>query len=343
MSGGSPQVRPRVPGPDPGATSPLVSVVIPVFNGERTIAATLASVLVQTHRELEVIVVDDGSTDATLQIVAEAGDERVRIVRQARRGVSSSRNRGVAEARGEYVAFIDADDLWTAGKLESQVAALRENPAAAVAYCWTDYVDPDGRAVGRAERVTHQGWVRQALLRRFFLESASNAMVRRSALLAAGGFDERRSRGEDWDLFLRIAEVHPFVLVREVGLLYRTGGASLTADVAATERECLEVIREAYARSPAAERRFQRHAVAGLYNYLGFRALGDMPDRRDALRAARYLARSVTTEPRFALNQASSTGLLLLKTLLFLLLPAPLARRVVIRYRGLRTDAAGSP
>lgn len=106
---------------------PLISCIVPVFNGERFLAETLDSILGQTYRPLEIIVVDDGSSDATAELAAGYAP-RVTCLRQDNRGAASAKNRGVAASRGEHIAFLDADDLWLPGKLERQAAWLRERP-----------------------------------------------------------------------------------------------------------------------------------------------------------------------------------------------------------------------
>jgi glycosyltransferase involved in cell wall biosynthesis len=128
-----------------GYNRPLASVVIPAYNTDRFLPAMLASVLTQSHRHLEVIIVDDGSTDRT----AAHLDHRVRIIGQENTGVAAARNRRLGEARGEYVAPIDADDVWHPENLASQVAALEAaGPAAAVSYAWFASINEHGRFLG---------------------------------------------------------------------------------------------------------------------------------------------------------------------------------------------------
>jgi glycosyltransferase involved in cell wall biosynthesis len=109
-------------------TEPLVSVIIPVFNGERYVADAIASVLAQRHHALEVIVVDDGSTDASADVVRRIVDARCRLVRQTSSGAAAARNRGISESTGTLLAFLDADDVWTPDKLERQLHALTAEP-----------------------------------------------------------------------------------------------------------------------------------------------------------------------------------------------------------------------
>jgi glycosyltransferase involved in cell wall biosynthesis len=116
-----------------------VSVIIPAYNSSRWIAQTISSVQKQTYSNLEIIVVNDGSTDHTVQIVKTINDPRLSIYCQAHIGVSAARNVGIEHATGEFIAFLDADDLWREDMIENHVAALQDNPWAGVAYCWCSF------------------------------------------------------------------------------------------------------------------------------------------------------------------------------------------------------------
>lgn len=203
------------PGPDPAAPLPaptgaptpypLVSVVIPAYNRADTIARALESVLAQDYARLEVIVVDDGSTDATQAVVAGFADPRIRLVAQANAGVSAARNRGIAEARGALVAFLDSDDEWLPGKVSAQVALFqRASPRLGLVYTGFASVAADGTATEHPAR--HRGWIyRDLLARNVVTGCGSTAMFRRAALELAGGFDPALPANEDYDLVLRVA------------------------------------------------------------------------------------------------------------------------------------------
>src|SRR4051812_18502377 len=124
---------------------PQVSVIIPAFNAEATIAQAVRAVRQQTFGDWELIVVDDGSTDSTVQRAEAIDDCRIRLIAASHAGAARARNLGIAHARGELITFLDADDLWTAGKLEHQVEALRACPAAGAVYSWTAFIDQEGR------------------------------------------------------------------------------------------------------------------------------------------------------------------------------------------------------
>lgn len=236
---------------------PLISIVIPAYNAEKYIAATLDSVRAQTFRDYEVIVVDDGSTDRSFEI-AGCFDGVFRI-RQNNRGAATARNVGIGAARGEYIAFLDADDLWMPAKLERQVSYLEENPQTAWIYC-DAYVfnSASGRTrcrIGERMRL-HKGEILRELLLRCFIPSAT-PVVRRTALLEAGLFDERREHriGEDWSLWLRLAERHDIALIDEplAWIRIHEENTSRRADPQEAYRNKRAILNEALARNPSVE------------------------------------------------------------------------------------------
>ena len=301
---------------------PQISVVLPVFNGEETIGATIASVLAQTYRDFEVLVVDDGSTDRGADIVRAIADPRVRLLSFANAGPSASRNRGIAQARGEFVAFIDADDLWTPDKLERQRQALLDHPGAALAYSWTDCIDGQGRLLQHGSHVRVDGPPYPILVARNFLDTGSNPLVRRAALAEAGPFDEQLWNAEDWDLWLRIGYRRPFVCVPAVQILYRVIPRSNAANIARQVAGTLEVLRRGLARLPpsAARDRQGRVATANLYKYIAVRLVQTAQDRRDGCAAARYGWQFITTTPT-PVRQLPQALIILCGFLAVLLLP----------------------
>lgn len=120
---------------------PIISVIIPTFNAEKTILETVQSALQQSFADTEILVINDGSTDATLEQLTPIQDDRLRILNFANGGVAASRNRGIQHAMGQYFSFLDSDDVWAVNKLEDQLLALNSHPDAAVAYSWNDYID----------------------------------------------------------------------------------------------------------------------------------------------------------------------------------------------------------
>lgn len=200
--------------------SPLVSVVISSYNRAALLPRAITSVLTQTFSDLECIVVDDGSTDQTEQVVAEFPDPRLRVVRlPGNGGYSRANNTGIRVARGELIAFLDSDDEWRPEKLERQVARLREceDPMAAVVYCRCMVRDALSGRMWHRPHLVYEGNVFRHLLEGWHPTTPSLFLVERRSLLAVGGFSETLPSAQDYDLWLRLAEAsYRFVATDEV-------------------------------------------------------------------------------------------------------------------------------
>lgn len=255
---------------------PLVSCLMAAHNAASTITASVQSVLGQTHRDLELIVVDDGSTDATLDTLSafqsETNDDRIVVLRQQQMGPSAARNRGLAQARGEFVAPIDADDIWLPHKLERQLEAIRRIPRAAVAYGWTDFVNENWEPLYADERATVEGNVFEELLRLNFISCGSNTLMARAAVEQVGGYDETLKAAEDWELHTRLAARHPFAAVPEVVVKYRRSPRSLSSQFWSMERNFLEASDKIFRAAPEEVLYLRTSAKASFYRYLLGRA-----------------------------------------------------------------------
>jgi glycosyltransferase involved in cell wall biosynthesis len=224
--------------------SPIISVVIPAYNAASTITNTLNSARAQSHKNLEIVVVDDGSRDSTASLVATiaAQDPRVRLVRQTNAGVARARNRGIAETRAELIAFLDADDLWHPLKLERQLSELaRAGNRFGFCYCSFRRVDSRDRVIGSSPLYTISGSVlaQHALVN--FVGNGSAILVRRRALEQVGGFDPSlRDQGlegvEDFDLQLRLAARYHVAVVPAYLVGYRLHAASMSNNAARMAR-----------------------------------------------------------------------------------------------------------
>lgn len=215
-----------------------VSVVIPVFNAGKHLEETLASVFAQTYPNLEVVAVDDGSSDRSLEILAGHGD-RIRLVQQANAGSAVARNQGVQAARGTWIAFLDADDLWPSDKIQRQLDACGHLP-----WSYTDSIFLGGVNDGRRDSEFSQkpsGHVLEALVRGNFI-STSTVMIRREAFLAAGGFDASLRSIQDWECWIRIAAANPIGYVDAPLMTYRVHSASTSRKTRATLPNHLAVI-----------------------------------------------------------------------------------------------------
>jgi glycosyltransferase involved in cell wall biosynthesis len=248
---------------------PLVSIILPVHDGESSIAATLESAIGQTYGNTEIVVVDDGSRDGTRSIVEAwvARDARVRLIAQANRGVAAARNRAVEASRGELIAPLDADDLWDPTKIERQVRRLFEaGDGAGLVYCWWVMIDDAGVLLDSSPAWHIEGQGADTLAQVNYTGNASVPLYRRQILEDVGGYDmtlrDRDAEGsEDWDLALKVAERSRVVVIPERLVAYRRRCQSMSRRSDRMWRSHRLVMEAARARRPdlaqAAVRRSQ--------------------------------------------------------------------------------------
>jgi glycosyltransferase involved in cell wall biosynthesis len=216
----------------------LVSVVVPAFNASETINETLHSIRSQTYRELEIIVVDDGSTDDTRPIAARhaAIDDRIQIIVQDNAGVAAARNNGWRRARSDLIAFVDADDLWSPTKIERQVRALATGgERVGLVYCWSAAIDKHSQIKYQTDGPVYEGDVLDRLILGNFLGNGSSALVRRQAIVDARGFESGlRAAGaegcEDILFYCRVAERYHFAVVPDHLVGYRQLDNNMSSD-----------------------------------------------------------------------------------------------------------------
>jgi glycosyltransferase involved in cell wall biosynthesis len=281
----------------------LISVVIPVRNGERFIGRTLQSVLNQSYQNIEVIIVDDGSTDSSLAIARQvaANDPRVRYLSGPRAGVAAARNCGIALARGEFIAPVDADDLWHRDKLLLQQNALSKGGRqTGVAYCWSVYIDEmDNTLSGKRRRPPRfEGNVLPALLEQCFLGNASTPLIRHACLDRVGGYDpglylDRAQGAEDWKLYLALAALCEFALVPRHLVGYRKPQDSMSADFATMQRS-MELVRQwAQTRWPLLTEKHGKRERYSTNLYLAYAAV----ESRSFGHALSFLVRAIRAQP----------------------------------------------
>ncbi|NMF82947.1 glycosyltransferase family 2 protein [Nodosilinea sp. P-1105] len=224
-----------------------ISVIVPAYNAERTIGKTIQSVLEQTHQNLEIIVVNDGSSDGTVDVVKSIQDERINIYNHSNSGVSASRNRGIDYSSGNFLAFIDSDDLWSDDKLERQLQALLQDKSAGVAYSWTVFMHDSGEETHfvQGAQVRYEGYVFPKLLESNFVGSGSNILVRRDAIR-----DIRFTVGleavEDYDFCLRLAKSWNYVVVPKNQIIYRKSPGSISSKIDRMEGQYLRLVEITY-------------------------------------------------------------------------------------------------
>lgn len=205
---------------------PVVSVIIPVFNGEAFLREAVQSVLAQKYSPAEIIIVDDGSTDGT-EAVARSFPETVRYMRQSNKGPAAARNRGIEHAQGSLIAFADADDLWPEGKLELQLSYLLRDPAIEI-------------VMGRIQQVRLSKVVNEPT----FSVNLGSAVIRKSVFERVGLFDETMRYSEDVDWFMRAREAGAaIVTIDAVTLLYRQHEQNMTRGKSTSELNVLKALK----------------------------------------------------------------------------------------------------
>jgi glycosyltransferase involved in cell wall biosynthesis len=278
--------------------NPKVSIVMPCFNAAGHLARSVGSVLAQGMADWELVVVDDGSTDDSLQVLESLAqqDERIRLVRQPNAGAAAARNRGLAASKGRFTAFLDSDDTWDPAFLGEMTGALEADPRAGIAYCgWQNiglgggrdkpYVPPDYEAGDKAE----------ALLR-CCPWPIHGALLRTELIRNTGGFDESLSTSEDFDLWLRLGTVHRLMRVpRVLAFYHHHGNGQITGNKAKVALNHWRAQQEYLVANPAVASRLGRPLIrkltAGELLHHGYVAYW----RRD-LPAARAMFRAVMSQ-----------------------------------------------
>lgn len=245
----------------------LVSVVIPVYNMAHCVAEAIESVFDQSFSDLEVIIADDGSTDNLAKAIQKFGDQ-VRVIRQENRGPSVARNSGIRAAQGEYIAFLDADDIWKPEKLEKQIAAMQLSEDIGLVTC--GYKKVHALSGDTIETMVRENYPdRAALLEALSLAqilpaSASGALLRRECFDEAGLFDESLRVAEDWDMWLRVAKRFEVRFVEEPLVILRDGDAKPAYRTLRFEENSVRAMIDR-----TVPGRFRRRSYAALYLYLG--------------------------------------------------------------------------
>jgi len=270
---------------------PLVSVIVPALNAELFLAKCLASLDAQTYHNWELVLVNDGSTDATQSIAEDFMERRpsqVRVISTENQGLSCARNNGIAAARGEYVAFLDSDDLWLPEKLKSQVDILNQNHTAQATTC--SFVRFNGSQPTQ-NAVYHFTWSRESVRRWLLLEGSgpalgSTLMVRRSAISTIGLFDPSLgSHAEDLDFACRMVEVATVLTSRRILVGIRVWTGQIHGDDQLMEASLLHIFQGQLSNQP----RQAKRALANLEILLAFRLLLRGQIRTGARRIARSL------------------------------------------------------
>jgi glycosyltransferase involved in cell wall biosynthesis len=279
----------------------LVSVIVPAFNAVADIRQTLNSVLAQTYPAIEVIVVDDGSSDATAAIIEEfvARDARFQLVRQSNAGVGAARNAAIRKARGKYIAPLGADDLWFPEKLEKQVARMEQfGDETGLVYCWSKLINEAGEPVDVSHCNTLEGRLGHAMVLQNLLGNASVPLFRAAALEKTGVYltraEQEGAQGcEDWDLYLRTAEIFSIRVVPELLVAYRQKSLGMSCNTEGMIASFAATIRRVRQRNGGLPAATFRWSGGYFYLYLANKCY----DSGDYPRCLGYLKVAVSANP----------------------------------------------
>lgn len=307
---------------------PLISVVIPAYNAQKTILETIHSVLNQTVSNFEIIVINDGSQDNTLNLLSTISDPRLKVFSYKNGGLSVARNRGISNATGEFISFLDADDLWTTDKLELQVAALQKNPNAGVVYSWTQFIDEHSNLLFLQPPVYLEGDVYRDLLVSNFISSGSNIMVRRKYIDLVGEFDPAVNAAADWDYYLRLASQCSFALVPQYQVLYRKSSQAMSSNIELMERTILVFLDRAFESAPANLKYLKKLSLGTTYQYLSeLYFLNNLTSKEDLKQANQKLIQSIRIYPKILLQ--ITTHRLFAKITILRLLPPQYSQKLI--------------
>lgn len=254
---------------------PIISVIIPAYNAEKFIAKTLLSVSSQTYQNLEILVVNDGSTDTTADIITSFAqkDKRVILLEQSNAGVAAARNLAIEKSRGEYIAPIDADDIWYPQNLEKQLDCLMKSESSVgVVYSWSLDINEQDLLTGGFYNSIVEGEVYTALVYKYFMGNASSCLIRRICFERVGGYNtqlkaENAQGCEDLELFLRIAEHYQFKVVPEFLVGYRQISSSMSCNYAAMAKSHSLIMADVRQQHPEIPTKIYRWSNSSFYMY----------------------------------------------------------------------------
>jgi glycosyltransferase involved in cell wall biosynthesis len=288
-------------------SSPVISVIIPAYNAGRFIADTLDSVIRQTFKDFEVVIVDDGSTDNTVELVKSwmEKDPRIRLIQQKNTGGPAARNTAIANARGKFIAPLDADDLWFPRKLEKQLAVLSAAPPeVGLVYAWTLYLDEQAKPTGGYADHLEEGDMFLKMICFNYVANGSTPLFRRECIEKCGLYRNEFPGIEDQDLFIRIAALYQFRVVPEFLVGYRQVGGSLSRNIPMMVSGHTRLMKDVAKRFPGVPPRVFSWSSGIFFAFAAMRSV----DRGNLLAAFRFFLTAVWHDPTVILRAFLSIG-----------------------------------
>jgi len=252
---------------------PVVSVVMSTYNREKYICDAIKSVLDQTYKDFELVIIDDGSTDETLKKINFFKDDRIKYYYQDNAGQNSARNAGINLSHGKYIAMIDSDDIWHKDKLKKQVEILDKNHDIGLVYCGTVFIDENNGSVYKKPLVGYKGDILDKLLMTNFLYNGSCPLFRKNCTEKVGLFDTSFKRMTDWEFYLRFSIYYKFWGIEEYLLYYRIHNSTMSNDFRNYEGWGFKILDKIFSHKDFDKKflKYQKRAYAMRYRYMGIR------------------------------------------------------------------------
>lgn len=248
---------------------------------------TIQSVLDQTFTDFEVLVIDDGSSDNVVEWSSNISDSRVRLISQKNQGLAGARNTGILHAKGELIAFLDADDLWKPTKLEKQVQYLNNDPKVGAVNTWVINIDEEGQLDSNVCKTEAEGNVWKQLIQENIVLCGSVIVARRCCFDEVGVFDSSVPGAEDWDMWIRIASNYQFALVREPLVLYRQHSSSMSSNLNNHLQSRLAVIEKTFEQVPENLQHLKNKAYGLVYLSSAWKCLQSQ-DYKEAVKVRQW-------------------------------------------------------
>ncbi|MCT7981119.1 glycosyltransferase family 2 protein [Laspinema olomoucense] len=316
----------------------LISVIVPVYNLEQYIVETIQSVLAQTYKHFELIVIDDGSTDKTPEICEEFQEPKLKLIRQRNKGANAARNAGVRAAKGDYIAFLDGDDLWFPEKLAKHIEHLEQSPEVGISYSQSAFIDEAGNPMGLYQMPKLTDITVRDVLCRNPISNGSCAVLRQEVFEGikfqddlygtAEDFywDERLQGSQDLDCWFRIALKTDWKMegIPEILTLYRVNSHGLSANLLKKQESWEQVMEKTREYAPDEVAQWENPARAYHLRYLARRAV----TLRDGMTALKLCRQAIATHPQMVLEEPKRTGVTLVAATILSVLPTPIYQQL---------------
>jgi glycosyltransferase involved in cell wall biosynthesis len=273
-----------------------VSVIIPAFNCMAYLPFAINSVLKQTFQSWEVIIVNDGSTDHIERWFDTLGNPKIKLINQLNQGSAVARNTGLSNASGEYIAFLDGDDIWVPSKLNEQVSILDRRPEVGLVYSWVGSIDAKHNITGKIRKNSYRGNVFKDIAKHDIIECGSTPMIRRSCFDTVGNFDPALSYAQVWDMWIRIAARYEFDVIEKPLIYYRHHPENYSKNWHRIEKNCSLIIEKNLSQLPQDLQFLKQQAYSLTYLRIAWKIF---QDKKSVVReVVEYKARATKTFPK---------------------------------------------